>query len=198
MTARAPMLHGLLLGGTLLPLLLVLDAVRHPLESRMALHMLVEFPLLALGGAAAALAWRRAGPGAHRGMPPADTDHLATVAVSLAVSALWMVPAALDAALLQPSVAAAKYLSWWATGALLARSLPTMRQPLRIFFAGNLGWMLATSGLLYLEAEQRVCVSYRFNEQGWTGGGLCAAAALVSVFGLWPTESASGARAAPA
>ena len=49
----------------LLPMLLLWPALRHAIESRMATHMLLEFPLLAAAGAAAAMRCRRR-PSARR------------------------------------------------------------------------------------------------------------------------------------
>ena len=42
------------------------------------------------------------------------------------------------------------------------------------FFLGNAAWMLATAGLLFHEAEVRLCVNYLVDDQVWTGTGLIA------------------------
>jgi hypothetical protein len=164
------------LGLLLAPALFAIDAVRQVVEGRMLLHMLLQFPLLAASGAAAAWLVARHAPRPASAWHRFDGDGLFAVLGALVVSSLWMLPVALDAAVLQSGVAAGKYASWWLAGAALRLSWHGLRPAMHLFLAGNLGWMLATAGLLYAEAEQRLCVSYRYDEQAWTGVGLCAAA----------------------
>ena len=93
--------------AALLPLALLHDGLRHAIESRMALHMLVEFPLLlASGWAIARLAAR------HVPTDAFDALGLLGVAVVSCVSAFWMIPAALDLALLHEPMRSAKLASW--------------------------------------------------------------------------------------
>lgn len=98
------------------PLLWLFVPLRQAVESRMALHMLVQLPLLLAAGWAAAAWWPR--------WPAAwamrfDAQGLASATFASAVLAFWMIPAALDAALLAPAVATLKFLSWWLAGLLL-------------------------------------------------------------------------------
>lgn len=183
---------------TLAPAVFGIEPVRHLVESRMGLHMLLQFPLLAAAGAAAAQGLLRAVPSALPAWRSFDGDGLFAVVAVSAVSALWMLPVALDAALLHGGIALAKYLSWWGAGAALGLSWPAMRAPMRLFLAGNLAWMLATAGLLYAEAEQRLCVSYRYDEQAWTGAALCAVAAGLLLHGVWSALRAPAGQAVPA
>ena len=41
-----------------------------------------------------------------------------------------------------------------------------------LFFIGNIAWMTATAGMLYLETPQRLCVNYLQDDQRHTGIGL--------------------------
>lgn len=150
----------------LLPAVFAVDAVRQAVESRMLWHMLGQFPLLLASGATARMLLRA------RWLARVDAGGLLGVVLLSAVSALWMVPLALDAALMDTRLALFKYASWWAAGFVLADSWPRMAPAMRLFLLGNLAWMLATAGLLYLDAEQRLCVSYLQDEQLWTGRGL--------------------------
>jgi hypothetical protein len=137
-------------------------------ESRMSLHMLLEFPaLLGLGWW---LARRRAWPGLAR----IDAQGLLAASVASCVFAFWMIPAALDLALLSPAMAAAKYASWLAAGALLAWSRERLSPVVAAFFLGNAAWMLATAGLLYRDADTQLCVNYLIADQLVTGAGLLA------------------------
>lgn len=163
----------------LLPLVFISPGVRALVESRMSAHMLLQFPLLFAAGWAAAV-WL---PGRSR---PAAVDALglASATWASAVLAFWMLPVALDLALLNPVMAGLKYATWWNAGLLLARGWPRLAVELKVFFLGNAAWMTATAGLLYRETETRLCVSYRYDEQVWTGTGLvvwaCALGALAA------------------
>jgi hypothetical protein len=173
--------------AALLPLALLHDGLRHAIESRMALHMLVEFPLLLAGGwAIARLAARR-----HVLTDAFDALGLLGVAVVSCVSAFWMIPAALDLALLHEPMRWAKLASWMLAGALLARSWARLGDEIAVFFLGNLAWMFATAGLLYREAESRLCVSYLAEDQLWTGNGLVALAVALGALALRRLVAAS-------
>lgn len=161
----------LLLVG-LTPLIVVFDTPRHWVEGRMLPHMLLQFPWLMLAGAACACAAAVWWPRLARVMGAVNRRGLLGVVMVSGVSGLWMVPAALDAALIDPLVAAAKYASWWLAGAALLSTWPRLVPAMRLFFIGNLAWMFATAGLLYADAEQRLCVNYLQDEQLWTGGAL--------------------------
>ncbi len=159
----------------LLPLIFLWPALRQLVESSMALHMLVQFPLLLAGGWMAA---RLTGASVLRRL---DAHGLLGLTAATCVAAFWMIPAALDLSLLSPAANAAKYASWWLAGALLAASWVQMRVELTVFFLGNMAWMLATVGLLFREAETRLCVNYLVDEQLVTGNGLLLFAALLLV-----------------
>jgi hypothetical protein len=160
------------IGLSLSPTVLLLDVARQWLESRMLVHMLLEFPWLLMAGAAAAKTLVKSSPTWDRTLARIDWRGLLGLVLVSCVSALWMVPAALDAALVDPAVAALKYLSWWLAGAMLALGWMRTDPVVRMFFVGNLAWMFATAGLLYTDAEQRLCVNYLLNEQVWTGRAL--------------------------
>lgn len=165
--------------GVAAPLLLV-PPLRHLLEASMALHMLVEFPLLlAMGWAAASL-----GPRAANVDSRWDAEGLSSALLVLVTTAFWMLPVALDLALLSPWIALAKALNWLAAGAVLARALQRWRRELRLFVLFNLAWMMATAGLLYREAESRLCVNYLADQQWWAGTGLLGGAFLLGALAI--------------
>lgn len=180
-----------------LPLLLLWPALRHSVEARMSLHMLVEFPaLLAAGWAASSLGERLA---VLRRMQAAqsffDWGGLSSATFASAVAAVWMLPSALDAALLSGAVAAAKYASWWLTGWLLAASWRRTAPEVLLFFAGNLAWMMATAGMLYLDTPARLCVNYLQDDQRHTGTGLVLLALALGVVVLHQMVRADGTAA---
>ncbi len=153
----------------LLPLCLAWPALRHAVESRMLLHMLLEWPLLfAAGWAAHGLA----APRSMRALRALDWRGWTGATFVSCVAVFWMLPSSIDAALLAAPMAAAKYASWWLAGAVMAGSWRRMDPELLLFFVGNLAWMTATAGMLYLDTPARLCVSYLIDDQRWTGTGL--------------------------
>ncbi|MEO8280944.1 MAG: hypothetical protein ABI564_14695 [Ideonella sp.] len=150
-----------------LPLLLLWPALRQTVEGRMSLHMLLEFPLLFAAGWAV----QRLGPRLAwvewldwRGWTGATLTSL--------VAAGWMLPSLLDLSLMWPGVAAAKYASWWLAGWLLADGWRRLDPELLLFLLGNIAWMAATAGMLYLDTPQQLCVNYLQDDQRHTGIGL--------------------------
>lgn len=150
-----------------LPLLLLWPRLRYGIESRMSLHMLLEFPLLFAAG------W------AVQRLAPSDTwlrwlDWRGWTGATLTslVVAGWMLPSLLDMSLMVPLLAAAKYTSWWLAGWWLASSWRRLDPEVLLFLVGNIAWMNATAGMLYLETPQRLCVNYLQDDQKHTGIGL--------------------------
>lgn len=171
-TRAAPRLSVLL---AMAPLLLFWPDLRHFVESRMALHMLLEFPLLMASGWCLRRWWQRRRSmqdGAGRLEQLLDWRGWTGATFVTVVTVVWMVPSMLDAALLALPVAAFKYVSWWLAGWLLASSWYRMDAEVLLFFAGNLAWMTATAGLLYLETPSQFCVSYLQDDQQHAGLGL--------------------------
>lgn len=95
-----------------------------------------------------------------------------------------MLPTLLDLALLDPAVAAAKYARWWFTGWVLAGSLRRMDPELLLFLVGNVGWMMASAGMLYIDTPARLCVNYLHGDQRQTGIGLVVLAVGLGVMAL--------------
>ncbi|UXH79953.1 hypothetical protein [Roseateles amylovorans] len=160
--------------------LLALPAVRGALETRMSLHMAVELPWLFIVG------WMIGSlktPAFDR-LERVDAAGLLGATVASCVLALWMVPAALDLAVLEPGVAVGKCAMWVGAGWVLRRSRQRMPPVVAAFFLVNAAWMMATAGLLYLEAEQALCVNYRVDDQQVTGLALIAWSLVLGGVGL--------------
>jgi hypothetical protein len=172
------------------PLLFFIEPIRYLVESRMATHMLLQFPLLVASGWMLAVAFP-----AHNRWPRSfdalDAHGLLGIGFASCVLAFWMIPTALDLAMLSEPVRWAKYASLWLTGLALHRSRERLNTELAVFFVGTLVWMMATVGLVYQTLPQRLCVSYLIDEQRWTGVGLVAAALLLGATALWRLVAAS-------
>lgn len=170
----------------LLPLALLWPALRHGIESRMSLHMLGEFPLLfAAGWSAGRLCLRRVQSRRWlRRQRRLDWHGWTSATLASGVALVWMLPSALDAALLVPGVAAAKLASWWLAGWLLADGWRRLDAEVALFFVGNLAWMLATAGLLFVDAPERLCVNYLQDDQRRAGIGLVLWALALGAFAV--------------
>jgi hypothetical protein len=165
----------------MLPVALAIPVVRHTIESRMLLHMMFEFPCLMASGWASGRMLKRAVPAAARALAFVDWQGWAGASLALFVTMAWMIPSALDAALLSPSVATFKMASWWLAGVMLAGSWSRLSPEVLLFAAGNATWMMATAGALYIDAPQRLCASYLQDEQRYTGIALLAAALAIGI-----------------
>lgn len=178
--------HGAPVLLAIVPLVLLWPALRQTVEARMSLHMLVEFPLLlAAGWAMQRLCLRR--PAMQRlasGLVLLDWRGWTGATLASVVTVAWMLPTLLDLALLDPVVAAAKYASWWITGWVLAGSLRRMDPELLLFLAGNIAWMMASAGMLYLDAPARLCVNYLQDDQRQTGIALVLLAIVLGALAL--------------
>ncbi|MER1968817.1 hypothetical protein [Castellaniella sp. GW247-6E4] len=154
---------------------------RAPLTALMSTHMLVQIPLLVLTGVCAEQAWRawrdRAPRGVSDGPRPAwsynEYGMPGLLLVSL-VGACWMVPKALDDALVDWRVAAFKVLGLPLAGWILRASLRRSNTVVKLFFLGNFCWMSAIVGLIYQDQPVRLCNAYLQDDQAWTGMGLIA------------------------
>lgn len=186
------------LAATLLLLLAV--GAAPVLTQQMSLHMLVQIPLLLAAGVLAEQANR------HR-QTNADIHVLdnsrwtmneygvpGLILVSLA-AATWMIPKALDDALVDWRVAALKYIGMPLVGWLLGTSMRRAPTIVKVFFVGNFCWMSAVAGIIYLEQPVRLCNAYLLNDQDWTGRGLIAVAILIPLGWLASRARALGARA---
>ena len=163
------------------PSLLLIADLRHFIESRMLLHMMVEFPLLLAAGGAASKLLLPEHSAIRRLLATIDYRGLTAITLLLCVSTYWMIPASLDHALLDPGVATVKYLSWWTAGMLLALGWQRISDVLVVFLLGNLSWMFGSVGLLYQTSESRLCVNYLFGDQQATGRALVALAIAVAL-----------------
>lgn len=170
-------------------LLLAGMAAAHPwLEHTMARHMGLELPaLFLLGGFAAA----RAGDGLSRAIGRWNAHGLPGLLFALCVTGFWMVPAALDLAVLHTGVAVAKVASLVAAGLLLRASWASAGTVLQAFIVLNWFWMTLAAGLMYQEAPQQLCSVYLVDQQGQAGRAMVAWASAGLAVWLWVVARSS-------
>jgi hypothetical protein len=164
--------------------------VRITLESDMALHMTVQVPLLIGIGLLLASLVR-----SHEPRWLADADWLGIPGMVLVVFAtsFWMLPRALDSAIADRSIDAAKFLSLpLLVGLPLGLSWNRMPPLGRAFIWANFIPKVGAIGALYLAAPTRLCAYYRLDQQaaaGWTLIGIAILLAtlwFVAAFVGWP------------
>lgn len=159
--------------GVAVLLALPVPALRSTMEGDMALHMLLQFPLILLGG------WLLA-----RGLPAQARASLqqwnhAGIAGLLAASLVlmfWMLPRALDMALADVTMELCKFLTLALAGAALQLSWRAAGLIVRGFFLGNVLPMMMVVGWLYVAAPVRICNAYLSSDQLRAGSGLLAVA----------------------
>ncbi|MYM22629.1 hypothetical protein GTP46_08220 [Duganella sp. FT135W] len=146
------------------------------LESSMLRHMLVQLPLLIIGGWTAGAAQ----PG-HRLLVKADQYGVAGLTGLLFISAYWMIPRALELSLNSIWSEAGKFASLFLLGMVLPGSLGRCPWVVQLFFLGNFGAMMAIAGIQYQNMLQRLCNAYLLDDQNLTGMALTTAAILLSI-----------------
>lgn len=160
-------------------LVLAIPAVRSMMEGDMALHMLLQFPLLLLAG------WLLAkGLPARARLQQWNYAGVAGLLMASLVLMFWMIPRALDMALSDGTVEFLKFLTLLMAGVALELSWQSAGLIVRGFFLGNVLPMMMVVGWLYVEAPIRICNSYLTDDQLRAGSGLQALAIAGSVVWL--------------
>lgn len=138
------------------------------LEVGLASHVLGLLLPLALLGALAALAL---------GVRARDGGEAAPALIAgLALLALWMLPVTIDRSLRAPAVELAKLVSLPAAGFLLRFAWPALPWPLRALLEAQALSMALFLAWLYATTPQRLCASYRQDEQAVLAQGFLALA----------------------
>lgn len=170
-----------LLAAAALWAILWLSPVRALLERDMALHMVVQLPLLIGLGVLLASALRQHEP---RRFAEADWLGIPSLTLVLCITSFWMLPRMLDAALGDPLFDLGKFLSLPLLAGL-PLGLGWRRMPAlgRAFLWANFIPKLGAVGGLYLAAPVRLCTYYRLDQQEAAGWALILVAAALAV--LW-------------
>jgi len=164
---------------------------RVALEQDMALHMTVQMPLLACIGLLLASVLR---PREPRWLVEADWLGIPGLLAVVFATSFWMLPRMLDAALANPLIDLAKFVTLPAfVGLPLGLSWHRLPSLGRAFLWANFIPKLGAVGGLYLGAPTRVCAYYRLDQQaaaGWALIGVATALGLLwflAAFVGWPS-----------
>ena len=148
----------------------------------MLYHMLVQFPLLIFAGF---LVGKTISVDLKNRLMP--WNHLGITGLLLAacVASFWMIPRALDEALVQPWIETLKFASLTlGVGTALAISWQSANFLIKGLFIGNLLPMMAVAGWLYIESPVRLCNAYLVSQQELTGMALVWASVIGSIIWL--------------
>jgi hypothetical protein len=169
-------------GVATLYLSLATPAARGWLEAIMTGHMLLQIPLLiAVGIMSSRLLPERC----QNALLAAVGGAIPCVLTALFVSGYWMLPRALDAALTDPLVEIAKFLSLpMLVGLPLGLAWKRLHVIGRGFVWTNFISMLAVLGWLYIVAPVRLCNNYLVDQQGQAGWWMVKLALLLFVWWL--------------
>ena len=187
------------LAVTVLAVALSVPPLRRLIEQSMVWHMVVQMPLLALGGwllMSAAQRQQRSSLSAW----PTRLSHwnrygLTGFIAALMVFAYWMLPLTLDRAVVLPTADALKVSSLLAAGALLRHSFTHSPAVLQLFFMGSAVPMAMWLGSYFASTDLRLCNAYSLQSQVNTGWGLAVlAGALGAVWLLGVVRDSQGKR----
>lgn len=184
MTAAAARSQRAALAVGLAACALSLPPLRALIEQSMAWHMAVQMPLLVAAGwlGAAGLASRTSALDAWNryGLTGGLAGQVALV--------YWMLPLAVDRAVVLPLADAAKIATLVGAGALLRHSAARAPAVLQLFFVGYAAPMLISAGAYLATTERRLCNAYSLASQLAAGQAVAAlgiALAVAWAVALW-------------
>lgn len=169
--------------GALLWAGLAIPPVRHAFESAMTLQMLLQIPLLAVAGW-----WLAQGtPGwLERCLTTWNHRGISGLLLASLTGMVWMLPLAMDAALDDPRVALAKFLSVpLLIGASIALSWPRAGFVVRGVVLIELIATMLRLGWLYLISPVRLCSNYLLDDQQRVGRILLVAGFAILLVLVW-------------
>jgi len=178
---RASNSLALLVGAAALAL--SLPPLRALIEQSMLWHMAIQMPLLVLGGwlAMRALAGHRLAQRLARW----NRYGLTGLIAAQAIFAYWMLPLAIDRAIVLPLADGQKLVSLFACGALLQHSFARSPVALQLFFVGYAVPMMIWLGFYFTSTDLRLCNAYSLESQVRTGRALVAWGLALGALWLW-------------
>jgi len=167
---------------TAIGLTLSLPMARQHIEQSMLVHMVVQMPLLVWSGARLMQYVQH-----HRilGLLVRWNAHgLTGFFLGVAVLTYWMLPSALDSAVVNAKVDALKITSLMLAGAALPHAFWLSTTTVQLFFVSTTVPMMVWLGMHFATTEQRLCNAYSLETQVHTGYGLMLLALLLATVWL--------------
>ncbi|MDB5922961.1 MAG: hypothetical protein JWN13_1897 [Betaproteobacteria bacterium] len=154
------------LAVTLPAFALSLPPMRSLIAQSMAWHMVIQMPLLVLGG------WLSMRAIAHKRPSPWNQYGLTGFFAAQAIVAYWMLPLAIDRAVVLPQADLLKVVTLFACGLLLRHSFERSPALLQLFFVGYTVSMTTWLGIYFATTELRLCNVYSMEGQTEAGHGI--------------------------
>lgn len=155
---------------TAIGLTLSLPMARHHIEQSMLVHMVAQMPLLVWAGARLMQHVQH-----HRILlllARWNVHGLTGFFLGIAVLAYWMLPSALDSAVVNAKVDALKVTSLMLAGFALRYAFWLSISTVQLFFVGTTVSMMVWLGMHFVTTEQRLCNAYSLETQVHAGYGL--------------------------
>ena len=168
-----------------LALALSVPPLRVVIEQSMAWHMVFQMPLLVLAGWLAARSllpkFSMRAMRAMRSWASFNQFGLTGFMAAQIIVAYWMLPSAIDRAVVLPAFDAAKLLTLFIAGILLAGAFKRAPAALQLFFMGYWVSMMCWLGSYFATTDLRLCNAYSLQSQINTGWGLLALGAALGI-----------------
>jgi phage shock protein PspC (stress-responsive transcriptional regulator) len=153
-------------------------------------HMVVQMPLLMLAGWLTMAAWPRHSK--PKFMAAWNVYGLNGFFLTFFILAYWMLPSAIDRAVVLPQADVVKLLTLLAAGALSKHAFDRSPSVLQLFFVALTVSMLIWLGVYFITTELRLCNAYSLASQVSTGWGLIGLG--IAIGGAWLLYNADIAR----
>lgn len=156
----------------------------------MVWHMLVQMPLLVLGGWLVAGHWRARQPAAL--LERFNRFGLTGFIVTTLIAGYWMIPSSIDRAVVMLGTDVAKIITLWLCGAALRHSMQRSPLLVQMFFLGYTLPMIVWLGMYFATTDLRLCNAYSLESQLAAGNGLVvlgSGAGAVWLASLWKWRS---------
>ena len=158
--------------STMVAVALSVPPLRVVIERSMAWHMVFQMPMLVVSG------WLsvRAMPSSFtmRRLDSFNQFGLTGFMLAQVIVAYWMLPSAIDRAVVLPPVDTIKIITLFLTGMLLRDAFTRAPGALQLFFMGYWVSMMCWLGFYFVTTDLRLCNAYSLQSQVSTGWGLLA------------------------
>lgn len=158
---------------------LSLPPLRRLIEQSMVWHMAVQMPLLVAAGWLAMRATSQAP--AWMSVAAWNRYGLTGLLAAQVILAYWMLPSAIDRAVVSPLADAFKLATLFACGALLRHSVRRAPAVLQLFVVGSAVPMTVWLGVYFATTDRRLCNAYTLDSQIATGIAIAGWGVLVAV-----------------
>jgi hypothetical protein len=158
------------LGTSILAIAMSAPPLRALIEQSMTWHMVIQMPMLVLAGWLVMHA--KINSTLSRWLEPWNRYGMTGFIVAQVIIAYWMLPLAIDKAVVQLDSDLLKLVTLIVCGAMLRHSAERAPVVLQLFFVGYLVSMMSWLGLYFATTNLRLCNAYSLESQLVTGWGV--------------------------